>query len=276
MSKNAICVMDFTYNVKEFSDIERIDMSNWLKDFCKSWSFQFEAGETTGNLHYQGRFSLKIKKRCQEVGAPFKWHLSPTSDENKTNNFYVTKDDSRIEGPWKDSDEEIYIPRQFRDIELYTWQKEVLERSIKFNDRIVNCIIDEKGNRGKSTLAAIAELLHGGLDLPPVNDAKELISTICDECYYANWRNPSPIFIDMPRSQCKDRLYGIYAAIEQIKKGKLYDIRYKYRKFWIDSPAVWVFTNKVPELDYLSRDRWRFFTIKVDIHGEKVLTPYKI
>jgi hypothetical protein len=60
----------------------------------------------------------------------------------------------------------------------------------------------------------------------------------------------------------KDRLNGIYTAIEQIKKGKLYDLRYKYKCYWIDSPCIWVFTNREPDENLLSRDRWKIYEIK--------------
>ncbi|WP_445772263.1 hypothetical protein, partial [Rheinheimera sp.] len=48
---------------------------------------------------------------------------------------------------------------------------------------------------------------------------------------------------------------------EQIKKGKLYDTRYKYQEYWIDSPQIWVFSNIEPDLSMLSLDRWRIWTI---------------
>lgn len=84
---------------------------------------------------------------------------------------------------------------------------------------------------------------------------------MCNICMCRNLRNPTPVFIDLPRAMNKDRLNGIYTAIEQIKKGKLYDMRYKYQEFWIDSPNIWVYQNVDVDLDYLSRDRWKCWSI---------------
>ena len=174
--------------------------------------------------------------------------------------FYVMKEDTRLEGPFNDRDAkvEIYIPRQYRDklSTLRPFQKQIWDSANDFNDRIINMIYCPSGNAGKSTIASLCELFGRGIDLPPCNDAEKLIQSCCDICEGKNVRNPSPIFVDLPRAMNKDRLNGIYTAIEQIKKGKLFDLRYKYKEYWIDSPTIWVFSNIEPDTSMLSSDRW--------------------
>ena len=105
MSKNAICGFDFTYHYEneDFMDqMERI--KGWCIEHTKKWSFQYEEGQATSKRHFQGRFSLKIKQRGASVKSPFAWHLSPTSKANSNNMFYVEKEDTRVEGPWRDDD----------------------------------------------------------------------------------------------------------------------------------------------------------------------------
>ena len=41
----------------------------------------------------------------------------------------------------------------------------------------------------------------------------------------------------------------------------LYDTRYHARFEYFDEPQVVVFTNSPPKMKYLSRDRWRLWTI---------------
>ena len=41
-------------------------------------------------------------------------------------------------------------------------------------------IYDPNGCKGKSTIARLAQLHHGALHLPPVNDHKELLQAACD------------------------------------------------------------------------------------------------
>lgn len=265
--ETSLCfVYDFRANKDYYTKETLID---WLNKNCKKWVFQLEKGDA-GYEHWQGRFSL-IKKRQKHVlvklfkAIPVPNYLEPTTNEEfRKEAFYCMKEDTRIEGPYKDGNEEgdtAYIPRQFRGKELYEWQKQILESADVFDDRIINLIYDPHGNSGKSTVAAIAELVHNGIDMPPLNDYKELIALACDICMDKNLRDPKIMFFDMPRAVRKDQLYGLYSAIEQIKKGKLYDCRYHYKSWWIDSPQIWVFTNTLPDLSMLSLDRWKIWKI---------------
>lgn len=257
MAKNAICTWDFTVGSEKIKEDELKDL---LKPLCKAWCFQLEKGNKTGYEHYQGRVSFKLKTRKGPILCPG-IHWSPTSNENKDNTFYVMKDETRIDGPWSDQDPEKYLPRQFRNIELYRWQKTILESAKLFDARKIDLIYDPKGESGKSTIASICEILHGGIDMPPLNDFKEIIALTCDICMERNTRDPKIIFFDLPRALDKDHLNGLYSAIEQIKKGKLYDCRYKYKSWWIDSPRCWVFSNHLPDTTLLSADRWNIWTI---------------
>lgn len=243
-----------------------------IKKFCKKYVFQCEKGLNSGYLHYQGRVSLISKKRPLtmrklDYNEDLKGiHWSPTSNDGVATAFsYVMKDESRIEGTkiYKDTDKEVFIPPQYRNMinNLRPFQQHILDTATKFDSRTINCIYDEKGNSGKSVIASVCELFGKGIDLPPCNDADKLIQSCCNICKGKNVRYPSPIFIDLPRAMNKERLNGIYTAIEQIKKGKLYDLRYKYQEWWIASTQIWVFTNIPPDIDLLSNDRWKIWTI---------------
>ena len=115
-----MCVWDFTIpaektNLDSLKDI--------LKEHCKKFVFQLEEGES-GYKHYQGRVSLKVKAR-KGPKLNLTEHWSITSGENKDNDFYVMKSDTRIGGPWSDKD--LYIPRQSRNIILKKWQQEIAD-----------------------------------------------------------------------------------------------------------------------------------------------------
>lgn len=254
-----------------------------LKRIAKHFVFQEEKGSTTGYLHYQGRMSLIKKARKSELMAlwstlelawPLPNYLEPTSKEVfKTSDFsYVTKEDTRTRGPWSDKDQQVYIPRQYRNLmsSLYPYQRVIFESAQSFDTRVINFIYCVRGNIGKSTVASLCELYGTGIDLPPVNDSEKLIQSACNICMAKNIRNPSPFFVDLPRAMDKNKLYGIYSAIEQIKKGKLFDCRYNYTEWWIDSPQIWVFSNREPDLSMLSLDRWKLWTVDEG----KNLVPY--
>lgn len=246
-----------------YGKIERTDIINWLRKYCKKWAFQLEEGDS-GYKHYQGNLSLVKKRRVNELSKLFTdiemfEYIKPAHD---VESVYELKEDTRIDGPWTSEDEVVYIPRQYRHIkDFYPYQLDILKWLTEFEIRKCKLIYDPKGCRGKTTIASIAELKYGAIDLPPLNDLNDIISMLCDECMGLNLRNPSGVFFDLPRAMDKTRLHGIFSSFEQIKKGKLFDKRYKYKKWWIDSPQIFIFTNWIPDLDMLSKDRWELLTI---------------
>lgn len=264
---NAICVWDFTAFQYDISETRSL-----LKANCKKWSFQEEMGSLNGTKHLQGRISLKTKQRLQGVVKMFPagWHWSVTSNENRDNAFYVTKEETRVAGPWADTDEEIYIPRQIRGIELYPWQSQVIKDSETFNSRTVNVIIDTKGNIGKSTLKTYIGANRIGRAIPFVNDFKDIMRIIMDTSKMKLY------VIDMPRALRKTELNNFWAGIEELKNGYAWDDRYKFREQYFDSPAVWILTNEIPDTSLLSRDRWRFHRIKKSTMELKRLKKKKL
>lgn len=264
---NAVAMWDFRISAE---GLDNVVIINQLKLIAKRYTFQLEEGSETGYLHYQGRISLIKKHRKSELLKMFSLipvpnYLEPTVNATyyAGDIFYVMKDETRVGGPWSEKETEKYIPRQYRGIleKLYPYQKVIYDSANEFDTRIINMIYCPRGNIGKSTIASVCELYANGIDLPPVNDAEKLIQSCCDICEAKQSRNPSPIFVDLPRAMNKDRLNGIYTAIEQIKKGKLFDLRYKYKEYWIDSPQIWVFSNIEPDLGMLSKDRWRIWEV---------------
>lgn len=270
MGDNAVATWDFTITAASFTAQQ---VQKGLNQLFKKYVFQKE-NSASGYIHFQGRGSLRKKARMATLKSDFAKaglagaHLSPSSNnsqEGQKTFSYVMKVDTRIDGPWSDKDaqEAAYIPRQYRDLEncLYPWQKTVWDSSESFDKRYINCVVDPEGNHGKSTIASLVELHGRGIDLPPINDAEKLIQSVCDILVSKECREPKILFVDMPRAMNKSRLAGMYTAIEQLKKGKVYDTRYKYQSWWFDSPQIWVFTNHVPDVQYLSKDRWKIFNI---------------
>jgi len=238
-----------------------------LVEYCKKWTFQQEECPETKRKHFQGRLNLKEKtfseKSCAKL-LKVNWRLSVTSKNNKDNDFYVAKEGSRIDGPWKDTDVEIYIPENVRNINLYPWQQQTIDSAEIKDDRTVNVIIDKKGSSGKSTIARFMECREKAIWLPPMNDPKELMQAMCCICMDKKLRNPKLVYINLPRAMDQTRINGIFNTIEQIKDGKLYDFRYHYKKYYIESPQIWIFMNIRPDTNALSNDRWKLWEIDED------------
>lgn len=265
---------DFTFFGRngELPPVE--DFVRLIQPLFKKWTFQLEACPTTGTRHYQGRGSLFKKKRQPELCSLLNttdlrgMDVSESSNNSQQNDiFYSLKYDTRIEGPWLDIHwlPPQYVPRQYRGLidRLHPYQSDIMDSRNDFNDRIINCVVDSAGNNGKSTCAALAELHYRAIDLPPIGDHKELTQVVCDILMAKEERTPGLVFIDLPRALTLDtkRLAPFMIAVEQIKKGHVCDVRNRYRDWWFDSPAMWVFCNHAFDPKFMSADRWRFWTI---------------
>jgi len=236
-----------------------------LKELCKKWAFQLEEGEVTKRKHYQGRMSLKIKKRQSALVTmlnDMNWkyvRLSPTSGPNRDNNFYVIKNDNtKLEGPWQNDDIVRYMPRQFREVlemGLYPWQQAILDDVGVWNKRHINMIYDEKGCIGKSSIVGILRCRGLARMVPPMNDYKDVMRFVMSF-------PPSKMYlVDMPRAINQTKVEGLIAGLEELKGGHMWDDRYHAKEDDIDSPNIWVFANRLPEFHMLSPDRWRVFQI---------------
>lgn len=253
---SACCVWDFTIGEQYTS---KDDLQDKLKTHCKKWTFQEETGSNSGYKHYQGRCSLQTKMRLKQVKEVFgitEAHWSITSTANRDNCFYVIKSNTRTAGPWSDTDQIQYIPRQIRGITLLPWQQTIVDSAQEWDTRHINIIIDKDGGIGKTTIKTYIRAHGIGRFIPFVNDYKDMMRIIMD-C-----KKEHLYIIDIPRAIQKDRLYQFYAGIETLKDGYAFDDRYHFKDEVFDCPVIWVFTNVAPEQKMLSADRWKFWEVQ--------------
>ena len=268
--RKSLYVYDFTIPAKDIS-VETV--TTGFTKMAKKWVFQKESGQTTGYEHYQCRISLHqrgywphVARMLAESGMP-RAHISITTNLGvKRFDFYCMKTQTRIEGPWTDKDaktEPEFVPVQYAGLEkrLNPFQQRVWDSSDKQEWRRINLIIDPVGGIGKTTVASLMELHGRGIDMPPINDSQVLTQSLCNILSTTENRDPKCILFDIPRACSKSALHGLFSAIEQIKKGKIYDTRYKYMAWWFNSPQIWVFTNCTIDSNLLSADRWQIWRV---------------
>lgn len=266
---NPVSTYDFTLKAEDYTKDDVIDL---LKDLCKKWTFQKEQGET-GYVHYQGRMSLKTKQRLTTLKNKVfpEMHLSPTSSQNMGNDFYVVKDETRIEGPWSDTSVPAYIPRDVAEItSLKPWQAQI-ESTVNCDvRRDIYVLYEPRGNVGKTLLCRYLSLRRGAATLPPLNDYKDLMRIVMckptSNCY----------LVDMPRAKDKLKMREFWSGIETLKSGYAYDDRYEFREKYIDPPVIWLFTNTLPEEEMLSKDRWKIFEIDQNTDELKVFVNFNV
>lgn len=267
MPSQNLAVFDFVFHGNKTTAPEIIMM---LKEYAKKWCFQGERGELNGYLHFQGRMSLIKRSSLAKLRIMLndykEWiaYLEPTStEEHRKQAFYCLKKSTRVDGPWRDDDESNhpkYLPIQLRNVTLRPYQLQIYLNEL-FHLRMMNLIYDPTGCMGKSTIALLAALQKGYMYVPMINDYKTLMQYVCDYSPKDPSKFPKSILIDIPRALKQDKLRDVYAAIETIKTGFVFDTRYKATQKIVDSPNIWVFTNTIPKMSYLSADRWNILEI---------------
>jgi len=249
---NACCVWDVTVHDK----ISHEELIAIFAKHCKAWCFQKEKGKKKGKEHYQCRISLKTKVRLggvRKINAH--WHWSITSVENRDNNFYVTKEDTRIAGPWCETDE--YVDERFTKGVPNRWQKKVLKH-IDEDERegIVNVIYDPDGRKGKTWLMKYCHYNKKASFIPPMDTHKDMMRFVYSQ------PEEEAYIIDIPRSYNKRGLIDTFSALENLSDGICYDDRYRgVKRVMKTEPHVWVFCNVLPEDRWLSPGRLKVWTI---------------
>jgi len=243
--KSAIAVWDFT--LKE-EGVDLIAFKDFIKEHAKKWAFQLEKSDS-GYVHYQGRVSLKVKCRVGPDWKNIRWSVTHCHKDQ----FYVIKVDTRIAGPWQDTDK--YIPRQVRDIKLYPWQEQILDDAKVWNTRTINLLYCPEGNIGKSTLATYAGSMGLARAIPMMDGHKDYMRMVMD------MPKMKLYLVDFPRSMTKAGCASFWSAIEQVKNGYAYDDRYGFKEEYFDCPNIWVFTNVLPDEGVLSMDRWKIWMV---------------
>ena len=269
---NQVTGFDFTLPRNEVFATHADVIANVCKDWCKSWVFQLEKGDT-GYVHWQGRVRLIKKRRINELKG--KWcvggHISITSTPSAGSFDYVLKADTRIDGPWKDTEYEEPLPltRQLKSFQSniqYPWQQKVAAMCTVVDDRAITLIYDKIGNNGKSIFAEYLEYNSLAYEMPPFRLMEDIMQ--CAMCI----KTQKAFLIDMPRAIKKDKMCEFYAGLECLKNGVAYDKRYAFKKKRFDRPQIFVFTNTLPDWQYMSEDRWNVFEMTED----RDLKPYCI
>lgn len=237
-------------------------LQDLLRDLCKKFVYQLE--RTDGdNWHYQGYLNLKQKKKLSTLRNSFRAvaptiHLSRSSEQGREAlKDYCMKNESRVAGPW--ADKPIYRGQDLY-ADPYPWQKELQDMCLHSpaGDRAIHWIYDKAGNSGKTKWSKYMAYHHGAGVLQ-YSKTSDLINFV--------FKSDASIFIfDLTRAKPVDIGGGdLYAALEAIKNGMVFNSKYETGSKLFDPPHVIVFANNKPEQKNLSTDRWRFHSLGAGI-----------
>lgn len=211
---------------------------------------QRECGES-GTEHYQG----VVQYRSQVSFATIK-AIDSTIHWERCRNLrrsleYVTKADTRIDGPWALGWD---LPARIRTIELgqfRSWQSEMLSRiDTEQCDRSIYWIWEQRGNVGKTAFAKWLAVHRGSIVLGGKSaDIKFGVGTFIKRhgklgcaCFH------------FTRSV---EQYVSYQSIEEVKDGIFFNSKYESSMVVFNPPFILCLANFPPDLEKLSQDRWK-------------------
>lgn len=255
----------WTWN--NYEEDDKINMKNWCEEECEDYVFQEETGEN-GTKHLQGFWCFKNARHFESLKKKWgKMHIEKAKNAQAARN-YCGKDETRSGEKIESIKQKVKDPLE--GIELRQWQKDLLKLLEEEPDnRTVIWIYDEIGNAGKTTLAKHLCLkyeneviyLTGG----PANCKYGVTSFLYNKCNGQLVRNKKKLKIaifDYTRSQ-DDKVS--YQALEEIKNGIFFNTKYESMQVVYDCPHVVIFANFLPELNKLSKDRWKIIDINENI-----------
>lgn len=138
-------------------------------------------------------------------------------------------------------------------ISLNEWQTKVINLLDKPDKRTINWIVDEEGNKGKTTLCKYILEQYENVIYFTGGKSSDIASQII-LCEY----DPFIALFDFTRS--KDG-YISYEAIESVKNGIINTPKYKGGFKIFNNPHVFIFSNFKPDESKLSKDRWNIIII---------------
>lgn len=248
---------------------------------AKLTNIQLEVSPT-GYKHYQIRGSTKKQYRATEIYKPLQLvchgpNASPTSNANKGNMDYVTKEYTKCESEFNgclfdllDIHNKVLTKQMklFISWQLKPWQIKLQAETSEFCLRSIDLVYDFQGCKGKSLFSEYMEYKGVAEEVPPYRLMDDIFQWVCT-------RPIKQIYIfDMPRGMKKDKLADFYSGIEVIKNGVAFDKRHSATKIRFDRPRIIVFTNELPLFNLMSADRWKKWKINTKNELE-VLTEYE-
>lgn len=237
----------FTLNNYTETDIGLIVLK--INSLCDIAIVGKEVGDS-GTPHLQGY--VEFKKRVRPIGLfhTNKIIWAKAKGSKTQNRTYCGKDEDLII--------ELGFPPKVRTIpkeDLYYWQKEIEEIVKKEpDDRTIHWYWGE-GNVGKTSFCKYLTVHHGAICIGgKLDDIKNGIM----EYQLANdGFLPKLILFNIPKSQ----VHVSYAGIEISKDLYFYSPKYKGGMVCGNPPHIFVFSNKPPEEEKLSGDRWHIHNI---------------
>lgn len=240
----------FTVHNYDKNDINDLN-SSFSSNSSKFIIFSEEKGKSGETEHLQGYIEFNKKCRPKNMFKNNTIHWEKSKGNRQQNIDYIKKEGGKhyING-------KLIKPLNLIN-NLYDWQKIIVNKSQEEpDDRTINWIHEPDGNKGKSALCKLLCAKYGALLLS--NKAGDMKYGIM-KYFEKHNKYPEIILIDIPRSV--DLHFLSYTGIEEIKNGCFFNTKYECDMVLFNSPHIFIFSNELPDIGQLSRDRWNIINL---------------
>lgn len=153
--------------------------------------------------------------------------------------------------------------RTYEDIVLRTWQQDALKLIGDPSERKVIWITGTRGNEGKSWFQDYVKQLYGYNRVIQI----DLRTSHRDICNILR-KKPLPtidIFLFNDARSNIAAIHDVYKVLENIKDGEATGSKFDNNILKFRTPnTIMIFSNKYPQLESLSRDRWTIYNANQD------------
>lgn len=260
----------FTLNNYTVEQEEKIQSS--IKELCKLGFYNHEVGKS-GTPHLQGYIEFKTKARPVNAFGIKEIHWAKAKGNKDQNFTYCTKEcgenqDMTFSFGYKKKTKLKVIKT------LKPWQSKCMDLiDLEYShgdDRTINWVIDQQGGAGKTAFCKYMSTIEKQLLIITGGGYKDI--ACCLNLYMDNKdfdiNDRTVVFFNIPRDS-DDKGMISYKALESLKDGLITSTKYESKTLVFNSPVVWVFSNNEPEIDKLSQDRWKLWTIENDELSEQ-------
>lgn len=257
----------WTWN--NYSEDDFDEMTKFCKKECQEYNFQREIGEQ-GTPHLQGFWHFKNARYFSSLKKDFpKIHLEKVRNIEAARD-YCRKSETRIGETIEGGKNHITDP--LKGLTLKSWQQDLINLIDSDPDnRSIYWYYDNIGNCGKTTLAKHLCIRHPDeilyLSGGPASCKYGITTFLYNKIKGKLVRNDKKLratIFDYTRSQ-DDKVS--YQALEEVKNGIFFNTKYESMQVLFDCPHVIVFANFMPEIEKLSKDRWKI----ININAEEIL-----
>lgn len=274
-----------------YSETSQKIVDTMFKSFSKNYIFQYEFTKShqydengeeipdseRDNDHIQGYSKLERKQRPSALAKIIRNELSlimkdfsiavQASHDSNALSKYSMKQETRVKN-LVFADKSIYMGKDLpKKEDLYPYQKELYEMCLREpNDRDIYWIYDKIGNTGKSKFCKFMSyhMKTPKLEYGKTSDMQNLASKYPNSrAYLFNLTRAKPTQIGEQ---------DLYSTLEAIKDGHYCNTKYNTEMVMQDPSHIIVFANVFPQINLMSRDRWKIMTITDD----KKLVPFFI